>query len=971
MQLLDSQAISSRVELSQLRHETRLVTMLFSDVVGSTHLKATLGERKGIRALLRHHEVFRETLAEYKGAEEIGTAGDSFFLIFARPSDAVQFALSVQRKLRGLAQETGHAVLDRIGIHMGEVWVDQTETSSRSKDLFGLQVDLCARVSSLADADQILLTRFPFDTARQALSPHDAGGFESLSWLNHGNYLFKGVEDPIEVCEVGEIGRARLVPPTDSEKATRHNSSDAEPVLGWRPAIGQPIPETSWILDEKLGEGGFGEVWRGHDKVLKSNHVFKFCFRAERARSLKREVTIFRLLKERVGNHPNIVGIENVYFEHPPFYIVMQYIEGRDLTAWFKQEQEGDKAPLELRLRLIAQVADAVQAAHDTGIVHRDIKPSNILVSGSYYDAHAYLTDFGIGNITSDAVLAGFTQFGFTQTVTRAIGNAGTQLYMAPELLVGQTPSIRSDIYSLGVVLYQILVGDFGSPVTSDWPQEIDDPLLREDLQLCFAKDPLKRFAGAGELAARLRSLPRRRAEREQALADQKAEEERQKQILLAKENRRYTRGVIWTAAIEAPLIGAILGWALYFTDDASGVYDYASAFHIPNYIFFVALTSMYFGMDSAMRAYFRDAATAFVGAGRKLSRYILRLCGMISGIVALQTALVALVGNKILEIRGMFWEYFWFSFLIAFCGATQGLLFSSLVKKRESAVRILFLVIMLQLVFGGALIKHDEMNRDLDVISTFKRWLTIHPESNPYGMRDDSVLTVPTVTRFFPVQYGYEALIVAQARRNPLALRQEQIQEQIDGLAEKQVRTEAEAARLEELKDAAPLVGGIEAGSLVELERKLARIDMVIKGAVLDIGPLRIRQGRSGITPERLYANQKVTQLVLKAETEQNDSRIQIPVNPFFSPEKRFGPFTRRQYDWKTLAWHKTTWTLHMSTYAYATLVLCLISSVTLFLFYWSLRLRVAPFKTRQSEGRADWLTRLKSWWRARPEAS
>ena len=425
MQTLDTPVFRSRVEDFQLRHETKVVTMLFSDVVGSTRLKATLGDKEGIGALLKHHEVFRKTLAAIESGEEIGTAGDSFFLVFAKPSDAVKFALLVQKNVRQLAVDTGHSVLDRIGIHVGEVWIDHAETASRTKDLYGTQVDLCARVSSLADADQILLTRFPFDSSRQVLSRHDVKDFELLSWLNHGPYLMKGIEEPIEVCEVGELGKARLMPPTDSEKAVRYISSDAEPVLGWRPAVGQPVPETSWILDEKLGEGGFGEVWSGHDKLLKTLHVFKFCFRAERARSLKREVTIFRLLKERIGNHPNIVAIENVYFDRPPFYIVMQHINGHDLSAWFKDQENDSTFSVELRLRLIAQVADAVQAANDTGIVHRDIKPSNILVSGSSDQAHAYLTDFGIGNITSEASLSGITQFGFSQTVTRLAGMGG------------------------------------------------------------------------------------------------------------------------------------------------------------------------------------------------------------------------------------------------------------------------------------------------------------------------------------------------------------------------------------------------------------------------------------------------------------------------------------------------------------------------------------------------------------------
>ena len=160
-----------------------------------------------------------------------------------------------------------------------------------------------------------------------------------------------------------------------------------------RPAIDQAVPGTGWVLEKKLGEGGFGEVWLGRDKRLKTERVFKFCFRADRVRSLKREATLFRLLKERAGEHPNIVAIESVYFDELPYYILMQHVAGQDLASWCESQGGIEKVPLETRLEIVAQIADALQAAHDSGVIHRDVKPSNILVSNqSENPIHAYLT---------------------------------------------------------------------------------------------------------------------------------------------------------------------------------------------------------------------------------------------------------------------------------------------------------------------------------------------------------------------------------------------------------------------------------------------------------------------------------------------------------------------------------------------------------------------------------------------------
>src|ERR1044071_4722386 len=120
----------------------------------------------------------------------------------------------------------------------------------------------------------------------------------------------------------------------------------------------------------------------------------------------------------------------------------------------------------------------------------------------------------------------------------------GTQMYMAPELFAGKPASIRSDIYSLGVVLYQLLMADFSRPVATDWANDVSDPLLRDDLQHCFAGRPQDRFAGVAQLGKNLCSLSRRRA----ALATEKVAQ-------IARERAAYRRGMIRTASLAGAVI--------------------------------------------------------------------------------------------------------------------------------------------------------------------------------------------------------------------------------------------------------------------------------------------------------------------------------------------------------------------------------------------------------------------------------
>ncbi|NUN97680.1 MAG: protein kinase, partial [Candidatus Omnitrophica bacterium] len=356
-----------------------------------------------------------------------------------------------------------------------------------------------------------------FDDARAVLKDRDFPDSAELVWSNHGPYRLADLDDPLWICEMGEKGSAPLLAPVESAEARRLTLPDEEPVLGWRPSLEKSLPNApDWVLTEKLGEGGFGEVWRIQNRANNERRVAKFCFQSERVRHLKREVSLIRLLRERIGKHPNIVQLHEVCFETPPYYIVMEDVAGKDLAKWFEEHRDHPKLTEQVRLEIVARVADTLQSAHDAGVIHRDVKPSNILIKGtldSDSGITVMLTDFGIGQAPGREIPSGSTLTGFTGTFspTELRARSGSWLYMAPEVLVGQESSIRSDVYSLGVILYQIVHGEFNQPLPADWERGIKDPILAGDIRRCLARRPEDRYESAGEFARALRNLGERR----------------------------------------------------------------------------------------------------------------------------------------------------------------------------------------------------------------------------------------------------------------------------------------------------------------------------------------------------------------------------------------------------------------------------------------------------------------------------
>jgi class 3 adenylate cyclase/tetratricopeptide (TPR) repeat protein len=510
--------------------ESKILALMFTDLVGSSDLKAPekLGDDSYADLVARPHvRLFRDLLATFPGAIEVDYTGDGFFASFARASDAVNLALLFQKALHDYSWPgVSHKPKVRVGIHLGEITLFEPG-AGESPLIASHAADMCARLMGLAAGGQILLSRAAFDNARQYVRGHpqaaEASG-PTLRWLAHGRYLFKGREEPMEVFEVGAEGLAPLRQPADSEKARRSVSAEEEATLGWRPAPGLEIPgRPGWKVDQKLGVGGFGEVWLAQHQRSQDQRVFKFCFDAERVRSFKREMTFFRLLREGLGERDDIVRLLDVRLDQPPFFVESEYVATGDLGKWIERKGGLATIPLRERLELLAKVARTVAAAHSLGIIHKDLKPSNIFIrqrkDGS---CQPILADFGIGVLADvnaaaelNVQLTGFTDSLLTENDS---SRTQTRLYAPPEALMHKPPTTRWDIYALGVMLYQFAVADISRPLGEGWAEEISHPILREDIAACVRRDLDKRLDSAANLAERLETLEERAAQRDSKL---------------------------------------------------------------------------------------------------------------------------------------------------------------------------------------------------------------------------------------------------------------------------------------------------------------------------------------------------------------------------------------------------------------------------------------------------------------------
>ena len=344
-------------------------------------------------------------------------------------------------------------------------------------------------------------------------------------------------------------------------------------------------------------------------------------------------------------------------------------------------------------------------------------------------------------------------------------------------------------------------------------------------------------------------------------------------------------RGNLITTLMEAPLLALLIASVLRYSEDGS--YTFAAAFHVPTYFFLTLVVAMFLGLTNSADEIIRDRILLQRerNYNKNIIGYLFGKVFSLGAFALMQCIIYLLIGNSILEIRDMFLPHLAWMFATSLCGVTIGLLISSLVRDAKTALNIIPLILIPQIILGGALIKYEEMNKNLDFVYSIRRWTA------PEAANGDkpSNLKVPVICEFMPLRWTYESLVLYQANHNPLAGAQEALNEQLRYLTSHKILSPDQDAELTRVKEALVKVSGLEERNADALHRRIQSIMDSVSAGTYDPAGHTVRERDRLVSAESVYENQKIRDLVSKAEMERRDFRRKTQPNVFFGQEKRY----------------------------------------------------------------------------------
>lgn len=330
------------------------------------------------------------------------------------------------------------------------------------------------------------------------------------------------------------------------------------------PKAGVEVPgRPDWTLLRHIGSGACGEVYAASHVAGLPPRAYKFADGEAGLRGLKRELALQHYLRLEHPALDVLLPVVDAQLTHAPYFLATPLQLQGNLVEWAEHDDQLRRLPRERRLALALALCEAVAGLHATGIAHRDLKPQNLYVLESSEGFRILLADLGAGAGTLPPGVEG-TGVPIGQLTREGVLEAGSgpERYLAPELLAGSAATMQSDLYALGLLIYQIMVGDLHRTLAPGWEALLADPLLARDLAAAANQDPLARPATAGLLLERLQSLDARRsAEAEAARLDALSWELAQARV---RARRRWQQLLAVVGIASVAILGLLVSTSQY-----------------------------------------------------------------------------------------------------------------------------------------------------------------------------------------------------------------------------------------------------------------------------------------------------------------------------------------------------------------------------------------------------------------------
>jgi eukaryotic-like serine/threonine-protein kinase len=460
-------------------HTRRLAAVWFADISGYTALSGR--DEDAALEVVAELQALSTTHVESHGGRIVKFIGDAVLATFESTDSAIRTALELQTAFRASDVVGLHGTAICIAVHVGEI------AEAADGDVYGDGVNVASRIQSVAKAGTVVAS----DSAARLVDNRSDFVVRSV-----GTHQFKGVKRPVEVFIISE----------QIEQETLDTEPSSAPLAMTTERFAAAL-SGRYAIERELGEGGMATVYLADD--LKHNRkVAVKVLKPQLAAVIGAERFLAEIKTTANLQHPNILPLfDSGQADFFVFY-VMPYVEGESLREKLDREHQ---LPVDEAVRLATDIAEALGAAHENGIVHRDIKPANILLSRG----RPLVADFGIALAANAAGSSRLTETGLS---------VGTPQYMSPEQTTGESHiDARSDIYSLAAMLYEMLAGEppysgrtaqvvmakrLTQPVPSvrhirnRVPESVDAAIQR-----ALAPLPADRFATTSEFTAELTSL--------------------------------------------------------------------------------------------------------------------------------------------------------------------------------------------------------------------------------------------------------------------------------------------------------------------------------------------------------------------------------------------------------------------------------------------------------------------------------